>query len=177
MLSRDGSRSMLTVLLAGTLGLVSIASALGQAVPTPPGAAPTASPPLPFDSDVPVPAQPGTTPRATIVPAPAAPTTNAPPQANTPPPDSVPPADTGTLYAYSLASVPDMMGDSPSGGHYNVFPLTVNFGGRDVTIPIAGGDGYAKIADDSSPIPTDRVSSTTIISTMRCGPATAASSA
>ena len=63
----------------------------------------------------------------------------------------------GTLLAYSLASVPDMMGDSPNIGHFNAFPLTLGFAAAGISVPIAGGDGYAKIADDGNPIPKDRV--------------------
>jgi hypothetical protein len=140
MLSRDGSRSTLKVLLAGTLMLAFVAPAFGQAASTVPAT----------DGD-------GATPpsSATLPPSPS-PMAATPSQSNTAPQYNAPTADTG-LLAYSLASVPDMMGDTPSGGHYHVFPITLGFAANGVTTPIAGGDGYAKIADDTSPIPTDRV--------------------
>jgi hypothetical protein len=140
MLGRDCSRSTLSLLSAAMLMLASITPALGQAVPTP------------------TPQQPGTGAGAQAVQSPA-PIVNAPSQDNTSAQNSTsaqnnaPSLETGSLLAYSLASVPDMIGDTPSNGHY-----TIGFFGRyPATVPIAGGNLYGKIADDTSPIPTDRV--------------------
>jgi len=77
------------------------------------------------------------------------------PPANTLALNNASPANTGMLTAYSLAGVTNMIGDSPNLGRYNITITTFLAGGA--SIPIAGGDGYAKIADDNSPIPTDRV--------------------
>ena len=153
MLCRDGSRSTLNVLLAGTLMLAFVAPALGQAVP-PPAQLPPAPPTT--DGDAPLPALPGTTPRPSVALPPAAIATGSQPQANTDDSEQSHHSPyNGTLLAYSLASVPDMMGEMPNIGHYNV--VLGLFTAHGATIPIAGGDGYAKIADDTSPIPTDRV--------------------
>jgi hypothetical protein len=149
MLCRDGSRATLNVLLAGALMLAFVAPALGQAVP-PPSQLPPAPPAT--DGDAPLPALPGTAPRPSVA---LPPSTSSEPQVNPTTQNNPPPPYNGTLLAYSLASVPDMMGEMPSRGHYNV--MLGFFTAHGATIPIAGGDGYAKIADDTSPIPTDRV--------------------
>jgi hypothetical protein len=147
MLSCDGSRSTLTALLAGMLMLAGIAPALGQAVPTASSLPPTELPPAPPATDIDLP------PASVALPPASSPPPANPSQPNSTAPYNPPPAYNGTLLAYSLASVPDMMGDTPNRGHYDFLIL----GGRSATIPIAGGDGYGKIADDTSPIPTDRV--------------------
>lgn len=178
MLSRDRSRSTRNGLLAALVLLASLALAVQQAAAQQPAqqstpsdgtAAPLPSAPilgtppsLPVAPPPPLPgAQPSQTPSAQPTTPPPVPS-NTSPSATSPsatsgaatPAESTPPADNGTLMAYSLASVPDMIGDTLA-GRYRLFfgterPIAL-------TIPIAGGDGYEKIADDTSPIPTDRV--------------------
>jgi hypothetical protein len=97
-----------------------------------------------------------TAPKApSVKPGPATPTPSGPsPSDNTPPPETTTELPSDTLLAYSLASVPDMIGDT-LGGRYRVQLGT--FGNHVISDPLAGGDRLAKIADDSNPIPTDRV--------------------
>ena len=83
--------------------------------------------------------------------APTSPSENAPQEPSAQ--NYTPPANTGTLFAYSLASVPDMIGD-PGHGRYYVSIQTTT---ATAPLPIAAGTAYAKIADNTSPIPTDRV--------------------
>jgi len=57
---------------------------------------------------------------------------------------------------FSLATTPNMIGDLPGGDDVYFdgrLPRAVNVG----NLPIAGNDRRAKISEDSSPIPTDRV--------------------
>ena len=70
-----------------------------------------------------------------------------------PPPETTTELPSDTLLAYSLASVPDMIGDT-LGGRYRVQGTS---GTTVISNPLAAGDRLAKIADDSNPIPTDRV--------------------
>ncbi|HEX3999375.1 MAG TPA: hypothetical protein VHX65_12560 [Pirellulales bacterium] len=149
MLSRDGSRSTLYLLLVGAVLLASARTALAQAAP------PAAPLPPAIDDRAPTAPSLAPTPGSNVPPSPTATPSN--PGQNTPAsmpaPQNAPPPDNGSLLAYSLASVPDMIGDSPSTGRYAIGLL----GRYPASIPLAGGDGYAKIGDDTSPVPTDRV--------------------
>ncbi len=156
MLRRDGFRTTLFLVTGLTFAITAGSQAYAQA-PSPAGPlqplAPVAPAPPPVAGSV-----PATNPLATNVPptntAPSTTPPAVPPGEATAP--SLPPASapTGNVYAYNLASIPDMIGDTPLGGRYLFFGTSQTGA---VTIPIAGGDGFAKIADDNSPIPTDRV--------------------
>ena len=107
---------------------------------------------IPVAQPVPAPAAPKAPP---VKPGPATPPPSSPsPSDNVPPPEATTELPSDNLLAYSLASVPDMIGDT-LGGRYQVQLGTA--GSHVISSPIAGGDRLAKIADDSNPIPTDRV--------------------
>ena len=148
------SRSTLNLLLAGGLMLASAAQAFGQAGPSPVLFAPANAADAQATSPATQPAVPPSAPQPPSVPPSAAPTPllNAPQESNAQ--NYTPPANTGTLFAYSLASVPDMIGD-PGRGRYRV--VIDSFVPATASLPIAAGAAYAKICDDNSPIPTDRV--------------------
>lgn len=142
MMRRDGSRSILNLLCCGALAILLAGPAFAQAPANPaPSTLPTTLPP--------------STPPAPATPTPNIQTPNTVPPTTPPPEQPLPPPApaTGNVFAYNLASTPDMIGDTPLGGRYTIFASRTGT----VTIPIAGGDGFAKIADDNSPIPTDRV--------------------
>jgi hypothetical protein len=148
MLCREGSRSTLELLLAGFAVLAFASAAVAQAPATPVPAPPSAQSSLVPPATTQLPTLPETAPPSSSLPPlpPAESANNSQASEESP--------DTGTVFAYNLASVPDMIGDTPLGARYILYALTP---GTPVTIPIAGGDGYAKIADDNSPLPQDRV--------------------
>jgi len=148
-MSRKGLRSTLKLFLAGTLTLTVAARALGQTSSSPSFIAQQNAGDAQPTPPAPVPSQP-----PSVSPTPA-PIVNAPEQANSAP-QSNPPLESGSLLAYSLASVPDMIGDTLPPGRFNV-TLLGTLVSHGASIPIAAGNAYSKIADDTSPLPTDRV--------------------
>jgi hypothetical protein len=106
-------------------------------------------------------------PAASIPPTTAAPPGTAAPPSATPPATPIPRPDANALALvpfannygmsstpeYSLASVPHMIGDTLGIKYY--FFNADSAGKRSVSLP--SGDQSEKIADDTSPIPTDRV--------------------
>jgi hypothetical protein len=111
----------------------------GAALADPPVIVPPA-PPLPTATD-----SPSTNPPAPVQPTPPPANPNANALAMASPPTM---SNYSSAPAYSLASVPNMLGDV-LGPRY-IFAGAGN-------VPLAAGDRGAKIADDSRPLPTDRV--------------------
>lgn len=143
------SRSTFNLILAGGLTLAFAMPAFGQSGLSPVLFAPeTAADAQATSPTAPSALQPAVPPPSA---APTSPSANAlqEPSAQ----NYTPPANTGTLFAYSLASVPDMIGDPGHGRYYVAIQTTT----ATATLPNAAGAAYAKIADDTSPIPTDRV--------------------
>jgi hypothetical protein len=102
-----------------------------------------------------VPVEPGV-PTAPVTPGEKTPPTAKPPVAEeAAPPDLGAPSPTALAQGTAMGGVPNMIGDFFSGGSIGIADHG-NAAGP-INVPIAGGDTFFKVADDNSPIPTDRV--------------------